>query len=74
EVEDAGNQVKAIDEWKSLIIRQASVQLKEVPARLKVMKDASVQLKQLVTSTMDMNTVAESNLSTLVEINKMPRE
>ncbi|KAH9296671.1 hypothetical protein KI387_044251 [Taxus chinensis] len=35
EMEDASNQVKAIDEWKSLIIRQASVQLGEVPAQPK---------------------------------------
>ncbi|KAH9298590.1 hypothetical protein KI387_030272, partial [Taxus chinensis] len=71
EMEDVSNQVKAIDKWKSLIIRQASVQLREVPAHLKVMKDAADQLKQLVTSIVDMNTVAESNLSTLAEINKL---
>ncbi|KAH9307183.1 hypothetical protein KI387_044398, partial [Taxus chinensis] len=74
EVKDASNQVKAIDEWKSLIILQAFVQLREVPSRINVMKDASNQLKQLVTSMIDMNTIAESNLSTLVEINKLPRE
>ncbi|KAH9321821.1 hypothetical protein KI387_016460, partial [Taxus chinensis] len=74
EMEDASNQVKAIDEWKNLIIRQASVQLGEVPSRLKVMNDATNQLKQLVTSIVDMNTVAESNLSTLAEINKLPGE
>ncbi|KAH9307814.1 hypothetical protein KI387_035725, partial [Taxus chinensis] len=74
EMEDASNQVKAIDEWKNLIIHQASVQLGEVPARLKVMNDAANQLKQLVTSIVDMNTVAASNLSTLTKINKLSRE
>ncbi|KAH9289312.1 hypothetical protein KI387_033429, partial [Taxus chinensis] len=72
EMEDASNQVKDIDEWKDLIIRQASVQLGEALACLKVMNDAANQLQQLVTSIVDMNTVAESNLSTLGEINKFP--
>ncbi|KAH9310560.1 hypothetical protein KI387_025595, partial [Taxus chinensis] len=72
EMEDASNQVKAIDEWKDLIIRQAFVQLGEVPACLKFMKDAANQLKQLMESIEGMNTVAESNLSILVEINKLP--
>ncbi|KAH9321316.1 hypothetical protein KI387_015955, partial [Taxus chinensis] len=57
-----------------LIIHQASVQLGEVPARLKVMKDAANQLKQLMESIEGMNTVAESNLSILAEINKLPRD
>ncbi|KAH9327731.1 hypothetical protein KI387_007909, partial [Taxus chinensis] len=72
EMEDASNQVKPIDEWKDLIIRQASVQLGQVPAHLKVMKDAANQLKQLMESIEGMNTIAESNLSILAEINKLP--
>ncbi|KAH9315456.1 hypothetical protein KI387_024083, partial [Taxus chinensis] len=59
EMEDASNQVKAIDEWKNLIIHQASVQIGEVPSNLKVMNDAADLLKQLVTNIVDMNTVAE---------------
>ncbi|KAH9320478.1 hypothetical protein KI387_015117, partial [Taxus chinensis] len=72
EMEDASNQVKAIDEWKDLIIREASVQLGEVPARLKVMNDVANQLKKLMANIEGMNTVAESNLSILAEINKLP--
>ncbi|KAH9315080.1 hypothetical protein KI387_023707, partial [Taxus chinensis] len=59
EMEDASNQVNAIDEWKDLIIHQASVQLGEVPARLKVMNDAANQLKQLISNIEGMNIVAE---------------
>ncbi|KAH9304418.1 hypothetical protein KI387_008822, partial [Taxus chinensis] len=60
EVEDASNQVKAIDEWKSLIIRQASVQLGEVPTLLKVMKDASDQLKIMLKRMQALESMASS--------------
>ncbi|KAH9310263.1 hypothetical protein KI387_044208 [Taxus chinensis] len=74
EVEDAGNQVTAINEWKSQIIHQASKQLKEVPTSLEVMKSALSQLKQLMTDIVDENAVAEGNLDILVKINKLPEE
>ncbi|KAH9311025.1 hypothetical protein KI387_026060, partial [Taxus chinensis] len=70
-MEDASNQVKVIDEWKDLIIRQSSVQLGEVLACLKVMDDATNQLKQLMANIEGMNTVAKSNPSILAEINKL---
>ncbi|KAH9323951.1 hypothetical protein KI387_018590, partial [Taxus chinensis] len=50
------------------------MQLGEVPVRLKLMNDAANQLKQLVMSIVDMNTIAEGNLSTLAEINKLPED
>ncbi|KAH9310211.1 hypothetical protein KI387_038122 [Taxus chinensis] len=74
EVEDAGNQVKAIDEWKIQIIHQASIQLSEVTNHLEVMKDELSHLKQLMTSIVDENTVFKNNLEILVEINKLPKD
>ncbi|KAH9293630.1 hypothetical protein KI387_041166, partial [Taxus chinensis] len=74
EVEDAGDQVKAIAQWKEQIIHQASEQFKRIPAELENMHRAVSQLKELMTQIEDENIVVESHLDTLAKIHSLPED
>ncbi|KAH9322771.1 hypothetical protein KI387_017410, partial [Taxus chinensis] len=72
EVEDAGNKVKAIDEWEKQIIHQVAHQFKEVPTSLETMHRALAQLKELMTGIEGENVAAERRLEILAKINSLP--
>ncbi|KAH9291859.1 hypothetical protein KI387_042948, partial [Taxus chinensis] len=74
EVEDAGDQVRAIAHWKEQIIHQASEQFEPIPAELENMHRAVSQLKDLMTQIKDENIVAESHLDTLAKIHSLPKD